>query len=187
MARDDDSSWLRPVLLGLGALVAVSLLVGGVVGAIALGAARLSGIGEVGPAVSVAPSVYIPSGRPTTSPQGYPDPPGATKTQKASPSPSAEASKKPKRKAPPITLQAVPARVSSGERIDLSGVYPRGEGATLQIQRFESGWTDFPVTARVSGGVYRTYIYTERTGKNRFRVLDKSAGRASQPVTVTVG
>ena len=59
-----------------------------------------------------------------------------------------------------MTLQVMPVRASAGERVDLSGVYPRGEGATLQVQRFEGGWTDFPVTASVSGGTFRTYIYT---------------------------
>ena len=69
MASDDDSSWVRPVLTGVVALVVVSLLVGGVVGAVVLGAARMSGIGEGRVAASAAPSLYLPSERPTTSPR----------------------------------------------------------------------------------------------------------------------
>ena len=48
MARrlDDEAPWSRTLLMGIGALVAVSLLVGLVVGVIAFGAAKMSGIGR---------------------------------------------------------------------------------------------------------------------------------------------
>ncbi|CAN5149231.1 hypothetical protein BH18ACT9_BH18ACT9_18350 [soil metagenome] len=182
---DEDSPWTRPVLAGIGALVAVSLLVGGVVGVAALGAVKLTGIGQTRSATTVAPSLYIPSGRPTTRPQGYPEPSGdegsATGEQSATADPSS------KRRRPPITLQVVPAQANSGERVDLSGRYPRGEGATLQVQRFEAGWVDFPVTASVSAGAYHTYIYTERVGESRLRMLDKASGRVSNTATLTIG
>ncbi len=184
-SHDDDSSWVRPVLTGVIALVAVSLLVGGVVGVIALGAAKMSGIGESSGAAPAAPSLFIPSGEPTTRPEAFPDPPG--KKKKAAESKAPQKKKAKKKKAPPLTLQAVPAKAQSGERIDLSGGYRGGDGATLQVQRFEAGWTDFPVTATVRGGSYRTFIFTERAGKSRFRMLDKATGTSSNAVTITIG
>ena len=66
-------------------------------------------------------------------------------------------------------------------------MYPAGEGATLQVQRFEGTWTDFPVSVTVSGGLYNTYILTSRTGESRFRVTDKALNRSSNPVTVSIG
>jgi hypothetical protein len=184
---DEDDSGGRPVLMGLGALLVVTLLVGGLVSAMALGAAKLTGIGEssgAGPAVR--PSLYIPSGDPTTRPQAYPDPSGYERPS-AEPSPSETFSTPPPDRSRRITLQAFPTQVSPGERINLTGVYPRGEGAVLQVQRFEGTWTDFAtVSARVSGGIYNTYVLTSRSGKARFRMTDTASGRSSNPVTVTV-
>ena len=61
-------------------------------------------------------------------------------------------------------------------RIDLTGTYPTGEGAVLQVQRAtgpgDDSWVDFPVTVTVSGGQFSTYVQTGRTGPNRFRVID---------------
>ena len=57
----------------------------------------------------------------------------------------------------------------------------------LQVQRFEGAWSDFPVSANVSGGIFNTFILTSRTGKARFRVIDHALNRASNPVTVTIG
>ena len=187
--RDDEDSGRRQVLVGLGALVVVTLLVGGLVSAMALGAARLSGLGGSssagGPAE--APSLYIPPGEPTTTPESYPDPTRPDREEpEASPSEGEEKSPKPKRQSKKITLQAFPTEASAGERITLTGVYPAGEGATLQVQRFEGGWTDFPVSVTVSGGIYNTYILTSRTGESRFRVTDKALERSSNPVRVTI-
>jgi len=56
------------------------------------------------------------------------------------------------------------------------------------VQRFEGGgWTDFPVSARVSGGQFNTYITTSRSGATRFRVFDPAAGKPSNPVRVQIG
>ena len=187
-SRDDDESGRRQVLIGLGALVVVTLLVGGIVSAMALGAARLTGLGDsssTGEPVE-APSLYIPPGEPTTTPESYPDPTRPDR-EEPSESPSAEEpTKNPARQSKKITLQAFPLEASAGERITMTGVYPAGEGATLQVQRFEGTWTDFPVSATVSGGIYNTYILTSRTGEARFRVTDKALGRSSNPVTVTI-
>jgi hypothetical protein len=190
-AYDDESPWHRKVLVGLGALLAVSLVVGGVMGAVVFGATRLVGLGEAGPGgPSQEPSLFIPTDKPTTTPEGFPDPSGAAgspspSSSAATPEPEPSPTKKPKE----ITLQAFPTQVSPGERINLTGVYPRGEGATLQVQRFEGGaWTPFAdVTAQVSGGIFETWVITSQTGVNRFRVVDLGSGRASNPVRVRIG
>lgn len=188
MAPGDEDSGSRQVWMGLGALLVVTLLVGGLVSAVAVGAARLTGLGgSTSRAPAAEPSLFIPSGRPTTRPEVYPDPSGFERPT-PSQQPSAESPSAPPRPAGRrITLQAFPTEVAPGERIDLTGVYLAGEGAVLQVQRFEGGWSDFPVTARVTGGIFNTYVLTSRTGKVRFRVLDTGSGRASNPVTVTVG
>ncbi len=181
---DDETPWSRTLLVGVAALAAVSLLVGAVVGVVVFGAAKLSGIDEAGGGRSVEPSLYIPTGEPSTSPQAYPDPPDVE-----DPSPTAEPTTEepsPTKKPRAITLQGFPAQVSGGERINLTGIYAGGEGATLQVQRFESGWSDFPVTVNVSGGTFTTYVLTSRTGKTRFRVTDKAAGKSSNPVRITI-
>ena len=182
---DDEASWPRQLLLGLGALVVISLLVGTVVGAVALGAAKLTGIDSASGGPTREPSLFIPSGTPSTSPEAFPDPSTAsepTPTKKPKPAKPTR-TRKPQR---PITLQAFPARVAPGERINLTGVYPRGEGATMQVQRFENGWTDFPVTASVRGGTFTTYVLTSRTGQTRWRVTDLATGHSSNPVRVTI-
>jgi hypothetical protein len=74
------------------------------------------------------------------------------------------------------------------QQIDLTGIYPGGEGAILRVQRFESGqWQDFPVTASVSNQTFSTYVQTSRSGVNKFRVVDTDSGLKSNPVRVTVG
>jgi hypothetical protein len=185
---DGEDSGRRQVLVGLGALVVVTLLVGGIVSAMALGAARITGLGDSSSAGGPAeePSLYIPPGEPSTSPEVYPDP---TRPDAEEPSESPteqEPSEKPGRESKKITLQAFPLEASAGERITMTGVYPAGEGATLQVQRFEGTWADFPVSATVSGGIYNTYILTSRTGEARFRVTDKALNRSSNPVTITI-
>jgi hypothetical protein len=153
---------------------------------IALGAAKMTGIDEAHSGPTVAPSLYIPSGQPTTRPEPFPDPagpkgPGPT----AAPSTSKPAAPKPKTHK--ISLQAFPNQVGPNQRINFTGVYQGGEGARLQVQRFEGGWKDFPVSTSVSGGLFNTFITSGRQGMNRFRMVDKSSGRASNPVRVTIG
>ena len=180
MGGDDDRAWMRQVLLGVGALVVVSLLVGAVVSVLALGAARftgLSGSADAGP--SRAPSLYFPSSSPVTGAAGGGETAGPD---------SATASARPARPSRQrISLQADQTRVAGLQRINLTGVYRRGEGVQLQVQRFDGGWSDFPTTATVRGGIFTTYVVSGRLGENRFRVLDKSSGRASNPVAVTIG
>ena len=73
------------------------------------------------------------------------------------------------------------------EEIYLTGVYPGGEGAVVQVQRFESGkWEDFPVDASVSGETFSTYVQTAQRGVNTFRVRDTSGPDVSNEVKVKI-
>ena len=189
MARDDDedASWTKQLVVGVGALVAVALVIGGVVSLVALGAARVSGIDDARPSATARPSLFIPSGEPTTRPEAYPDPEGSGETDNPSPT-GKTPSARPTKKVRVIRLQAFPQQVSANQRINLTGVYRGGDGASLQVQRFEGSWVDFPVTASVKkAGAFTTYIYTGRSGPNRFRVIDKSSGKKSNPVRVLIG
>ena len=184
MDEDPETSWPRQLVLGLIALVAVALVIGGVVSAFALGAARFGGVDSSTGQQSASPSLVMPTGSPTTKTQVRPGPTGSS----SKPSKKSKKSEKKSKTKPKITLSASPTTVAPSERINLSGKYPGGAGTQLQVQRFAAGsWERFPVTVTVKGGTYRTYILTSRTGKTRFRVLDTGSGRASNPVTVTVG
>ena len=182
---DEDAPWTRQLAVGIGALLAVALVIGGVMSVVALGAAKVTGLGGGHPTATAPPSLYFPTGDPTTSPQTYPVP---KDSDQASPSPSKQSPRAtPTKKTRAISLQAFPQQVSPNERINLTGVYQGGEGARLQVQRFENGWVDFPVSTSVTGGSFTTYIYTGRSGPNRFRVIDREADTASNPVKVVVG
>jgi hypothetical protein len=181
---DDDKPWTRLLLVGVAAIVVVALVIGGVVSALALGAARVTGIDESRPTATARPSLYLPSGEPTTQVDEYPEPEGQPEAT-ASASPSSRPT--PRRKVRAISLQVLPRRVSAGQRINLTGAYKGAQGARLQVQRFEEGWVDFPVTVNVRSGRFATYVTTSRTGQNRFRVLDPVSGRTSDAVRVTVG
>ena len=191
MARydEEETPWTRQLLVGIGVLVAVSLVIGGVVSVVALGAAKVTGINGPKSGATEKPSLFIPSGSPTTRAGGVPDPSAAAGSASSSPSASASPSptktKKPADKG--LTLRAFPAKVAAGQRIYLTGTYTGGTGARLQVQRFEGGWADFPVTAGVAGVQFSTYVSTDHTGVNRFRVLDPANNRASNVVRVTVG
>lgn len=194
----DETPWYRALLVGLGAMLGVALVVGAVISLVALGAVNLTGLGEERSGVEEEPSLYMPSYSPSTAD----DDPGLTLEdlnggkpgKSASPtgaktSASATTKAKKKRKQRPrsvISLSASPLEVSAMERIYLTGTYPRGEGASLQVQRMQDGWTDFPVSVSVSGGTFSTYVMTGRSGENRFRVLDPATGKTSNPVTVRV-
>jgi hypothetical protein len=190
MARpeDEDAPWTRQLLVVAGVLVAVALVIGGVVSAIALGAVNVTGINSAGNGPSKPPSLYIPSGSPTTRPETFPDPAAPSGSADQTPSPSQTPTPKhEKKKAKAISLQVFPAKVAANQRINLTGVYRGGEGARLQVQRFDGGWTDFPVSTSVSGGLFNTYIFSGRSGTNRFRMVDKASGRHSNAVRVRIG
>ena len=87
-----------------------------------------------------------------------------------------------------ISLSASQTAVGPMDQIDLTGTYPSGEGAILQVQRFEGGsWSDFPVTVSVSNQTFSTYVQTSQPGENRFRVVDTDTRRVSNEVKVSVG
>jgi hypothetical protein len=174
---NDEDGWPRQLLVSLGALVAAALVIGGVIGMVALGAAKLAGVGSSGPAASGEPSLYIPAPSTTS--------PAATATTPSQPPADPEPADRPRRK-PRITLTASPSNASTFERIYLRGRYRGGNGATLQVQRFDGGWSDFPVSTTVRNGRFETYVLSGRGGVNRFRVVDESTGRTSRPVSVTL-
>lgn len=190
---DEDSNWVRSLMLGLGALLGISVLVGGIISMLALGAANVVGLGGGSDDPTRQPSLYIPSSSPTPKTEKPQQPPSSTASA-PSPSPSAQPeqptkSASPKRDRPKpqsIILRAQPQSVSTYERINLTGTYRGGNGVTLQVQRFEGGWVDFPTSATVSNGTFSTYVETGRGGVNRFRMIDRSTGRTSEPVAVTV-
>lgn len=192
----EDSPTVRSLIIGLVSLVFVALIIGGVFSLFALGAFNFSGIASSGPAPR--PSLYMPplNKQPSPSPGAgsSPSPTApsspATTQAPAAQSPSASPTKHRHRhhRQHQITLAASPLHASASERINLSGRYPGGDGATLQVQNFSGGgWTTFPVSVTVTGGTFRTYIYSGNPGPQRFRVVDPGSGRASNPVTVTIG
>jgi hypothetical protein len=195
MARDDggdrddgEPGWGRQLLVVVGVLLAVALVIGGVVSVIALGAARVTGLDSARARATQKPSLFIPSGTPTTGLDDYPGPSAGSSPSSSPGDGSSSATARPKKKKPAITLQAFPQQVAASQRINLTGVYQGGEGARLQVERFEAGrWTDFPVGASVSGGQFTTYVTTSRSGVQRFRVVDPLSDTTSNPVRVTVG
>jgi len=172
----------RPVLTGLVALVAVALVIGGLGGLGILVAVRATGIGastEASDNSSASAAFYLP--RPTdTGTTGVPAP-EETVGSGTEPSESATPAEE-------ISLAATQVSVSPMQQIDLTGTYPTGEGAILQVQRLEAGaWQDFPVTMSVSGSTFATYVQTSRVGPNTFRVIDTDTQKLSNEITVTVG
>lgn len=191
---DEQEKSDNPVLSGLVALVAVSVAVGLVLAGVALVGSRVLGLddGSAGAAgasqretaviprpshtAGSGPQVTLDTEAPETDDRGSgPGAPETSKTKQAKPDKA-------------ISLQAGQTAVGNFDRIDLSGVYPGGEGAILQVQRFENGaWADFDATIPVSNETFTTYVQSAMVGVNRFRVIDNASGDASNPVTVTVG
>ncbi len=179
----------RPVLTGLVALVGVGLVVGLLAGLTALMGTRVLGIGggdgdSSGQATS-GQSLFLPDPVETGDPSGplmtldpnLPTPTITTTDPATTETPDTG-----------ITLSAGQTQVSAMGQIDLTGTYPQGEGAILQVQRFEDGaWADFPVTVSVGDRTFATYVMTSRPGENKFRVVDTDKGTESNEVTVTVG
>ena len=171
----------HPIAAGFVALIGVGLAVGLMLGVITLVVSRMAGLedDDGSSKAGSGPSLYLPSPVPTQSSAGAPVTAPASQAPHSAP-PSSKAAKG-------ITLQAGAATVSSMERIDLSGVYPGGEGAVLQVQRMDGGkWEAFPVTAAVSGQTFSTYVQTGRSGVQKFRMRDSDSGRVSNVVSVTV-
>ena len=173
----------RPVLTGLIALVAVAAVIGLIGGLVALFGTKVLGLdGDSATTRSDASSgssLYLPEPTITSSaPPTDPGAPAATEPVESVPSePDSE-----------IALSVGQQSVAAMQQIDLTGTYPTGEGAILQVQRLEAGkWVDFPVTMSVGNETFATYVLTGRTGENRFRVIDTDKDLFSNEVVVTVG
>lgn len=171
----------RPVLTGLIALVGVAVVIGLLGGLAVVVGVKAAGLDGTSTATdeSASPSAFnLP--RPSDTGSSIPEPEDSVE-----PSTGEETSEAP---AEPISLTAVQQSVSPMQQIDLTGTYQGGEGAILQVQRFDGGaWSDFPVTLSVSGGTFATYVRTGQVGPNRFRVVDTDTQAISNEVTVTVG
>jgi hypothetical protein len=171
----------HPIAAGFVALIAVGLAVGLMVGIFTVVFTHVAGLGgdDGSDAADGGPSLYLPTPQPTDTATGS----AAAVPPATAPPPTSSAA------SAQITLQSGSTSVGPMERIDLSGVYPQGEGAVLQVQRKGSGggWEDFPVTAAVTGGTFSTYVQTGRAGVQKFRVRDSDSGRVSNVVSVTVG
>lgn len=172
----------RPVLTGLVALVGVAVVIGLLGGLAVMVGVNVTGIGDTATSSddSGTPATFrLP--RPTDTGSSIPAPEESVEPG-AGEEPSSEAP------ASGISLSAGQQSVSPMQQIDLTGTYPGGEGAILQVQRFENGaWSDFPVTMSVSGGTFATYVQTSQVGANQFRVIDTDTQVASNELTVTVG
>jgi hypothetical protein len=186
--RDEE----HPVLTGLVALVAVGLAVGLVLGGVAVAATSVLGLGDEGSSQTASDDTdfYLPKPSPTEGPSG----PLITLAPSTEEGPSESAPAEPEETEETeeaegqITLSAGQTSVAPMEQIDLTGVYPGGEGAILQVQKFSGGaWQEFPVTAVVSNETFATFVQTSFQGVNRFRVVDNDTGAASNEVKVTVG
>jgi hypothetical protein len=182
----------HPVLAGLVAFVAVVAVVAAVVGGGALLASKALGLSDDAAADTSATAretLFLPQPSDTEAPTGplitLPGQPAPSGTSSAEPDPTPSRTPKPP---PPISLSAGQTAVGPMEQIDLTGDYPSGDGAILRVQQFEGGaWTDFPVTASVSGGRFSTFIQTGAIGLNRFRMLDTDTGETSNEVRVQIG
>lgn len=187
---DQHPTERHPVITGLIALVSVGLVVGLIAGVAALVGTRFLGLSdaEASSGGGGKATLYLPKPQKTQAPSGPlitlapGETPATTSSEPAEPSDSATEQKT------KISLSSGENSVAPMQQIDLTGVYPGGEGAILRVQRLESGqWQDFPVTASVSNQTFSTYVQTSRSGLNKFRVIDTDTGLKSNAVRVTVG
>lgn len=178
----------RPVLTGLLALVGVAVVVGLVAALAVVGGAHMLGLGggrADGGVGGAGATMYLPKPHKTQPASGPSITLGSSPTQST---PTANPHLKIRKPKTRISLQAGEQAVASMGRIDLTGTYPGGEGAVLNVQKFSNGsWQDFySVSATVTNGTFSTYIQTGTPGLNRFRVVDSDTHAASNEVRVTV-
>jgi hypothetical protein len=181
-----EPSWERQLLVGLSVLLAVGLLIGMIVAVVAVKAADYAGIGGGGGSSSPAPILPTTGDATRTAP---PTTRSLPPTSTPPPTHQTHQTHHTKRPQHAMTLVASPTHAGTYQRIDLTGTYAGHASGTLQVQQSVGNgpWSDFPVTASVSAGSYRTYIETGRTGTNRFRMLDRATGAMSNVVTVRIG
>ena len=180
----------HPIVQGLVALVTVALTIGLLVGLAALLATQGLGLGEGSGAATDTESggsqtMYLPKPEETAVSTG---PLVSLLPGEETESGSTGSPPPPVPVAAGIVLSAGQTAVAQMQQIDLTGTYASGEGAVLQVQRFEGGvWQDFPVTATVTGGTFSTYIQTSQAGQVLFRMADTDTGATSNEVTITIG
>lgn len=179
----------HPIVQGLVALVAVALTIGLLVSVGTLLATQGLGLGQASDDTAVdtesggSQRMFLPKPRRTAVRTGP-----LVSLMPGEESESGSTGSPPPASATGIVLSAGQSAVAPMQQIDLTGTFTGGEGAVLQVQRFEGDdWSDFPVTASVTGGTFTTYIQTSQTGENRFRMADTDTGATSNEVTVTIG
>ena len=175
----------HPVISGIAALAGVGIVVGLLISGGALAASSMLGLDgdeDTGTASSQQ-SMYLP--KPSTSDE----PTGPLVTLLPGQETPTSAPATPVTPEFPISLSAAQTEVGQMEEIYLTGVYPGGEGAVVQVQRLENGnWEDFAtVDAVVSGETFSTYVQTAQTGVNKFRVRDTDGDQVSNEVRVKIG
>jgi hypothetical protein len=177
----------RPVVFGLLALVGVAVAVGLVASVVFVAGAHVLGLGG-GQAAVVAgdngATLNVPKPEKTKPASGPSITLGSSPTSSTTKAPPPKI-KKPKKQ---ISLQSGQTSVPPMGRIDLTGTYPGGEGAVLNVQKFSNGsWQDFySISATVTNGTFSTYIQTGTSGVNRFRVIDSDSKLASNEVRVRI-
>ena len=192
--KDGPTDERHPIVAGLLALLAVGLTVGLILGGAALAATQVLGVGGDDSAsddASSDASLYLPHPEKTGRADGpliTLDPGGQQSEESEPKGPESDPTESKTKDKDPISLSAAQTEVGPMEPIDLTGVYPGGEGAILQVQQFTDGkWDDFPVTAPVSDETFTTYIQTSQSGENRFRMADTDSGATSNEITVRIG
>ncbi|KRF12288.1 hypothetical protein ASG90_14980 [Nocardioides sp. Soil797] len=184
----------KPVANGFIALVTVAVVVGLLAGIAILIGTKVMGVGDESASSedTAGATLYLPEPSETDRDDG----PLVTLVpgQETSSSESAEESdkaddEKSKKPKDEITLSPGASQVSPGDELYLSGVYPTGEGAVLDIEiRLEDhAWQEFPVDVSVSGSTFTTYVITSQVGKIQWRVVDKKRNLKSNAVSVTYG
>jgi hypothetical protein len=181
--EDDRSAQVRGALLRALAVVAVLGLVIALGTVIAVRALGLNDSDSPGP-VGAAPSSRSEPLPTTALPVPGEDSEDAEPTEEPSPSESASTDAV----SGDLELDVSPVDARPGERVNLTGTYRGADNLALQVQRFEDGsWRDFGVEATVRGGTYATYVITQRTGEQRFRMYDPKSRQGSNVVLVTIG
>ena len=174
----------HPIISGLVALVGVGVVVGLLVSGAALAGSSMLGLGDDGDdgTASSQQSMYLPKPSATESTSG---PQITLQPGQETPSTAPSSEVPPEF---PISLSASVTEVGQMEEIYLTGVYPGGEGAVVQVQRLENGkWEDFAtVDAVVSGETFSTYVQTAQVGVNKFRVRNTDGPEVSNEVRVKV-
>ena len=191
----------QPVAAGVRALLVVAV-VGGIVaaGAVAVAlktssiandrAAFDSGMTLSMPSFTQEPNQLQPVVLPQVTPSSTPTDPYADNASSDSSDPSVPL--------PSNQSGVFPINLQAGERnvtilLDLSGTYPQGEGAVLQVQQYVNGaWADFSPPGQtgqfvVGGGLFSGSIQPSGKGVEQFRVRNVSNSDVSNSISVDVG